>query len=115
MCRAARMAEWKRSRTVDLLNTMRFPRGSHRARPCVNVRNTSGSTFAATTAADGRVPENPPRSAVRLSEEEMIPEREDVPIADDLASVVDRVGPGAPIDVQRAEVADASVLPDHGS
>jgi len=45
----------------------------------------------------------------------MIPEREDVPIADDLASVVDPVGPGAPIDVQRAEIADASVLPDHGS
>src|SRR5205809_7894927 len=109
MCRAARKAEWKRSRTVDLLNTIRFPRGSHRARPCVNVRNTSGSTFAATTAADGRGPENPPRPAVRLAEEEMTPEREDVPIADHLASLVDRVGPAAPLHAQPAAGADASV------
>jgi len=50
------------SRTLDLLNAMRFPRGLHCARPCVNVRNISGSTFAATTVADGRTPENPNRT-----------------------------------------------------
>src|SRR5213593_4796175 len=115
MCRAARMAEWEKESNRRPLEYHAVPEGFA---PCSTARERAEYQRFDIRRDDGRgwsrtgEPAQVGGTPLRRRDDSRTGGR---PIADDLASVVDRVGPGAPIDVQRAEVADASVLPDHGS